>query len=298
MKKLNNPIFIKFLLVSVLAYIVADLAQLQIRKILFPKAAGLKLTATTDLSFANSSSQYYAILERNIFSAKNIIPTPLSKKEQIAKKQALPSGEPVASSLSIKLLGTIVNSLPNYSVATVSLSQNSAAEAYSVKDTIKNLAIITEIHRGKIIFKNLNSNRLEYIKIPEKTQFQFFTKTPLNEANIQEELPGSYKIARKTINKYLKPKNLRKLLRQAHVIPNIISRNPTKIDGFRFAQIKKGSIFETLGFKPNDTILEIDGQPAHGTPPWELFNKYKNSSHLRLKIRRNGQVKEFTYNIN
>lgn len=298
MKKLNNPIFFKILLVSLLSYIVADLAQLKIKQALFPKLANLIPNKSISPSFANPSTQYYSILERNIFSANNIIPASLSKKEEITKDNSLPSGEPTASSLGIKLLGTIVNSLTTYSVATVSLSKDNTAEAYSVNDTIKNLATITEIHRGKIVFKNLNTNRLEYIKIPEKTQFQFFTEKPSSNSKVTEESPGSYKVSKKTVTKYLQPKNLKNLLKQAHVIPNIVSRNPTKIDGFRFAQIKKGSLFETLGFKVNDILLKIGDATVHSTPPWELFNKFKSSSSLRLKIRRNGQDKEFTYNIN
>lgn len=297
MKKLNNPIFFKIILVSLLSYILADLAQLQIRQALFPKMTNLSSDRQIRPS-SNPSNPYYSILERNIFSEDNIIPTSLSKKEEVKKNNPLPTGEPVASSLNIKLLGTIVNSLADYSVATVSLAQNNTAEAYSINDTIKNLATITEIHRGKIVFKNLNTNRLEYINIPEKTQFQFFTKKSLSNSKIQEESPGSYKISKEAVNKYLQPKNLRNLLKQAHVVPNIISRNPTKTDGFRFAQIKKGSIFENLGFKVNDIILEVGGSPAHSTPPWELFNKFKSSSDLRLKIRRNGQERELTYNIN
>ncbi|MBE8221521.1 MAG: hypothetical protein HAW60_02210 [Bdellovibrionales bacterium] len=298
MKKLNNPIYFKIILVSLLSYIVADLVQLKIRQTLFPKITSLSPGGQILNSSYDKSNQYYSILERNIFSSDNIVPDSLSKKEALAENKPTPTGEPVASSLGIKLLGTIVNSVPGYSVATISTSKNKTAEAYSVNDTIKNLATLIEIRRGKIIFTNLNTNRLEYIKIPEKTKFQFFTKKHLNNSKIQEESPGYYNISKDTVDNFLKPKNLRKLLRQAHVIPNIVSRNPSKTDGFRFSQIKKGSIFETLGFKVNDVILEVEGSPANSTPPWELFNKFKSNSNLRLKIRRNGKEKEFTYNIN
>lgn len=297
MKKLNNPIFFKIILVSLLSYIVADLGQLKIKKALFPTAIGLKPKMRFNSSLINNTNQYYTILKRNIFSENNIVPNNLSQKTPLKEEGKTPTGDPVVSSLKIKLLGTIVNSLASYSVATVSLDQNNTAEAYSVDDTIKNLATITRIERGRITFKNLNTNRLEYILIPEKTQFQFFTK-PANNTEIQKKAPDSYSISKDTVTKYLKPKNLKNLLRQAHVVPNIVSRNPTKIEGFRFAQIKKSSIFKTLGFRVNDILLEVEGAPAHKTPPWELFNKFKESSSIRLKIRRNGQDKEFTYNIN
>lgn len=297
MKKLNNPLFFKIILVSLLSYIIADLIHLKTREALFPKATKLILKFKPKPSLSRNSDYYYSILERNIFSEDNTIPKSLSQTKLAKQKGTILTGEPVTSSLNIKLLGTIVNSLPSYSVATVSLSQSNTAEAYSINDTIKNLAIITKIERGKITFKNLNKNRLEYISIPEKTQFKFFTK-PKSNGNIKKDKSGSYKISKSTITKYLKPKNLRNLLKQAHVVPNIVSRNPTKIDGFRFVQIKKGSVFESLGFKPNDVILEVEGVPAHSTPPWELFNKFKNSSSLRLKIRQNGKDKEIIYNIN
>lgn len=297
MKKLHNPIFFKIILLALFAYIIADLGQLKIRTFLFPKANNLQSTFHARSANYEATSPYYNILERNVFSEKNNIPKSLSNKNiKIIEDQA-PLGEAVASVLGIKLLGTIVNSVATYSVATVSLSQSNTAEAYSVNETIKNLAKITKIERGKIFFKNLNNNRLEYIKIPEKSNFKFFTSTPTNSSKIIQNAEGDYKIDKTTVSKMLKPNNLRKLLRQAHVVPNIISRNPTRVEGFRFAQIKNSSIFKSLGFKVNDILLEIEGSPVYGTPPWELFNKFKNSPSLRLKIRRNGQDKELTYTI-
>lgn len=297
MKKLYNPIFFKIILLALFAYIIADLGQLKIRTFLFPKADRGYVLHNKPSEY-HATNPYYNILDRNIFSAKNNIPKSLSNKNTKIVNTKTPTGEAVPSSLGIKLLGTIVNSVASYSVATVTLSQSNTAEAYSVNDTIKNLAKITKIERGKITFQNLNNNHLEYIKIPEKSNFKFLTKTPKTNSDITKSATGSYTVDKATVSKLLKPSNLRKLLRQAHVVPNIVSRNPTQVDGFRFAQIKKSSIFESLGFKVNDILLEVEGAPVYGTPPWELFNKFKNSSSLRLKIRRNGQDKEFTYTIN
>lgn len=67
---------------------------------------------------------------------------------------------------------------------------------------------------------------------------------------------------------------------------------------FRFKQIKEGSIYEKLGLKKDDILLEINGSPIDNpSKGLALMNALKSEREIVLKIERDRKVKVLRYYI-
>lgn len=88
--------------------------------------------------------------------------------------------------------------------------------------------------------------------------------------------------------------NFNQLLTDARVVP-------TEKDGvalFMFKFIRKGSIYEKLGLKNQDIILEINGFTVDSVPKaLKLFETLQSEREIVLKVEREGQPTEFQYYI-
>lgn len=69
-----------------------------------------------------------------------------------------------------------------------------------------------------------------------------------------------------------------------------------KMRGYAIDQVKPGSLAARYGLAPGDRILAVNGQ-AISSPQRvaQLYRRYRNSSSVRVKIERGGQVREFIY---
>lgn len=65
------------------------------------------------------------------------------------------------------------------------------------------------------------------------------------------------------------------------------------VDGFRFASIKKGSVYEDLGFKVGDVITEVEGEKVDSPDKaLELYNKFETNSRVQMLV--NGEPRVYT----
>ena len=209
-------------------------------------------------------------------------------------KEEIVSLDPVLSSLPFQLKGTIIHANPNRSVATIKAGSDHKIKSYTRGENIAEQAEIKEIQRKKVIFLNLNNNRLEYIIIPEE-------KEPFKLSYLQDKLPlpqtsstvrkkglSNFEINRSDINEYLH--NLPEILQQARVVPHP--------DGFEFTHIDKTSIFNELGFKKGDVIKEVDGEIVR-TPEQalELFDRLKGEDRVEILVQKDGKDIRYNYTI-
>lgn len=272
-------------------YLIADLAILQVRpSLLSVKAPPPKPAKHREPVFA-LRQEYNTITDRNIFNSAGLIPPPLSSGDQGGDVEAAP----VLSQLPIKLEGTIVSTDPKKSICTVSAKGKAETRAYRVSEEIEGLAKITLIERRRITFRNLNNNRLEYVEVPHDLKVSFGVKT---EANSEVEKHGefSFSIRRDDITKYTA--DLGSVLNQARMVPNIVPGSGGRVEGFRFVSIQPGSIYEKLGFKPQDVIKQVNGEPVNSpTKAMELYNSLKSENGINLVVERNGKEENFTYSI-
>jgi general secretion pathway protein C len=286
--------FYIYILALLVGYMLADVGILAVRPSMLPTQPPPVKPQRMATNTYTSEQQYNKIAERNVFNADHKIPPALTSEGSPGQNDAAP----VLSQLPLKLEGTLVHANPKKSVASVSVKSKNEVIAYMVDSTIENMAKVTGIERRKIIFRNLNNNRLEYIEIPKDTAVTFgVNNQPIRSGEeVMRKGDTEFTMRRADINKYTA--DLGSILQQARMVPNIIPGSGGQVQGFRFVAIQPGSIYEKLGFKPMDIIKKVNGEDVNSpTKAMELYNALKSEGRIQLMVERNGRDETFNYNI-
>ncbi len=285
--------FYIYFFVALLSYTTADLAIINYRPQMLPTEAPPKKARTFKDSTSNYA-QYSIITKRNIFNSDGVIAEALSNK----KDESLPTGSPAApSKLPIKLLGTIVHFNPERSIATIHYQSGGKVSPYMVGDKIASLAQITQIVRRKVIFRNLNNNRLEYIEIPKDLVLNLGLNAPTTPSGnelVQKTGRFEYTVQRRDVENMLD--DLPSLLKEARVVPNFAQGG--QVEGYKFTWIKPSGIFDKLGFKVGDIIKGANREDINSPQKaMEALGAFKNSSDVILNMIRAGKEEEFNYKV-
>lgn len=287
--------FYIYILALLCGYLLSDLGVLFVRPSLLPtQPPPVRPPRQMPNTFV-SEQQYSKIVDRNVFNADRKIPPALTSEDGEGGADVAP----VASQLPLKLEGTLVHSNPKRSVASISVKTKNEVKAYSVDQDIENMARVTGIERRKVIFRNLNNNRLEFIEIPMETAVTFGVKepAPTQSGGILKKGEFEFTVDQAIIN--AQTADLGAVLQQARMVPNILPGSGGQVQGFRFVAIQPGSIYETLGFKPMDVIKKVNGEDVNSpTKAMELYNALKTEGRIILSVERNGRDETFTYNVN
>jgi general secretion pathway protein C len=280
-----------YIFALILGFWISDLALISIRPKMLPtKAPPSRPNRSRNARFV-ARSEYNPITDRNIFSLDGQIPPPLSAGDNGNQND---DGPAVPSQLPIVLSGTIVHVDPRKSVATVNLKTKNATKAYRVADEIEGMAKITKIERTRLTFRNLNNSRLEYVEIVSEGKINFGMNAPHAEVEARGDFDHSVK--REDIKKYTA--DLSGVLNQARMIPNVIPGTGGQVAGFRFVSIQPGSIYEKLGFKPDDVIKAVNGEPVNSpTKAMELYQTLKTENKIEMTVERNGRDETMTYTV-
>lgn len=283
-----------YILALLTGYLIADLGILYVRPGMLPtQPPPMRPSAAPRQEFA-SISQFQKIPERNVFNSDGKIADPMTSDNS---NNPLLDAPPVASQLPLKLEGTLVHSNPHRSVATITAKSKTEAKPYMVDQDIEGMAKITRIERRKVVFRNLNNNRLEYIDIPDNSSITFGVKDPtVGGEEVQRKGEFDFTMRRGDIAKYTS--DLGSILQQARMVPNIVPGSGGRVDGFKFVAIQPGSIYEKLGFKPMDVIKSVNGEAINSpTKAMELYNALKQENRIKLTVERNGRDEQFSYDI-
>lgn len=290
-----------YLLSALVGYGVADYAVLSIRPSMLSKSAPAAGKPPSN-RFANQSlNDYSAIFSRNLFNSNGEDPPALSAAEGGKESEMIEDQEAILSKLPLSLEGTIVHANPKKSVATIVVKNSNESKPFRVGDPIDNLVErITKIERRKVTFINQNSRRLEYIEIPldEKLTLSFKNTAPQQSGDelVVKRGEFDFQLKRTDVNKYLS--DLSSVLGQARMQPYIPPGNGGSVEGFKFTAIQPGSPYEKLGFKVQDIIKSVNGEPVNSpTKAMELYNSLKGQNDLELEVERNGRTEKFNYNI-
>lgn len=295
--KLPFEKFIPYLLAIFIGFCIADLVILEYRDLMLPQSAPpSRPRSNTNENFVGRGT-YNNIVSRNIFSSDGIIPDALMTKGQEGQQK---EEAPVLSSLPLTLIGTLVHSNPDKSIASIEVKSKNQTLPFRVKADIAGLAALVSIERQKIIFRNSNSNRLEFIEMKKdgnKVSFDSGAKVATTQGSkeVQKIDDNNYVIKRADLLKYTG--DLSSVLMQARAVPNRVP-GTGEINGFRLLDIQPGSIFEQLGLQKMDVIKGVDGTPVDSpAKAMELYNALKSSPKLALQIERNGKTETKNYNI-
>jgi general secretion pathway protein C len=284
-----------YLLAIFIGYCVADLGILQFRDRMLPQSAPPAHPKAPPLDSNPGRGTYNTIISRNIFSADGVIPDALALKGQDPRQK---EAAPVPSSLPLNLVGTLVHSNPEKSIASIEVKSKQQIVPFRANGDIFGLATVVSIERERVVLRNTNSNRLEYIEMKKDAKVNFGgSAKPLAAAgkDVQKIGDNTYAIKRADLLKYTN--DLSSVLMQARAVPNRVP-GTGEINGFRLLDIQPGSIFEQLGLQRMDVIKGVDGNPVDSpAKAMELYNALKNSNKLGLQIERSGKTETLNYNI-
>lgn len=280
-----------YLFVCLTSLFLADLVALSLRQDLLPQTFPSS-TATFRREWRQTSAgELAAIVGRNVFNADGVIATPMYAADEIDEKSA------VRSSLDLALLATIVNFDPTLSLAAVKRAGETSPKAYRKGDMIENQATVLKINRGRIYFRNLNNNRLEYLDMLMQGPALFgeLARQGADDGSIRRDSDTDYRVTRDELKK--QTANLPQLLQQARAVPHMNATGA--LDGFRITMIQAGSVFEKLGIQTGDVVKSVNGQPLDSpTKAMELYNALRDAPSVSISVERNGRVETFNYSMN
>ena len=195
------------------------------------------------------------------------------------------------SSLEVELVGTIVVSDNNRSVAAVELKSEKKIEPFVVGDTILSSAVVVSIARKKVILRNTSSGELEYIGMNEDDEAAPTSVSSM--LGVKQAGQDRVVLSRKDLNKSLE--NLNELLTQARAVPNMENG---VINGFRLFSVQPGSLYQKLGAQNGDVIKSVNGidikDPATAM---SLLQQLQTMNRLEFKLERGGSDKSLVVDI-
>lgn len=318
MSKKNRPPFEGLYIygfLALLAFILSDLAilqtQLYLEGMAIPKAPSQRFRSapfpgSLTLRTMVSQDKYQRIIDRNLFNADGVIPPPWGGSGEGPVED---DSTPVKSDLPIQVVGTIVHANPYRSIASLSLQGEEAPAALKVGGTLKDLAEILAVFRRRVVFRNLKSQRLEYVEIPEDPQAQArrpktvqvpkFQNKFGNEPAIQQS-GNNFTVSRADVKNQLN--NYQALLQTAHAVPYTDPRTG-EVLGFRVTRLQPGSLFQKLGIQPGDVIKGVNGDSVNSiNRALEVFSNLKGNiddlDSVSLDIQRSGSDQSLNYNVN
>ncbi|MCA9665550.1 MAG: hypothetical protein KC503_08175 [Myxococcales bacterium] len=224
---------------------------------------------------------------------------------------ATASGEPVKSSLKLKLIATLVSDQDaKWSYAALKDPDEDKTRLYGIGAKLASTsATITDIDTRRVLLNN--GGRREFIELDkgDDASRPRHLSSPVNRrttyrprrsslfaglANGVRKLgPGKWEIRRSALNKVLGNTTL--LARSARIVPSVRNGKP---NGFKLYAIRPGSIYSLIGMSNGDTIHAINGH-AITTPDkaLEVYTKVRNASHLTISFTRRGKTTTHDYTI-
>lgn len=288
------------------------------RSVAVLKASDVALDAQTKISLA----EYDVIVDRDMFDASDV-PTEGDASEAGGEEEAQvqTSGEAVLTSLGIKVVGVLVvgKGTDSRSSATISgpggggaapargrAPAAGGAEVYAVgdEDSFAPNTKLMKVQPDRIEF--LNNGRLEYAEVLADGGESIFGPPPTGpvaastpsaakapaDANIRQEGEGQFAVDRREIDEAVQ--NLDKLYTEIRAVPNFAGG---KVSGMKVLSVKNGSIFAKLGLRRGDVLQKINGLELDVKRGFEIFNKLKEESNIRLDLIRQGQPTTLEYEI-
>jgi general secretion pathway protein C len=307
--------FLKTLLIYLfllyLAFVTADIILLKFASSKFvvkmsPKdkasfSAGRESeTSGFDISALGSKSTYTdRIVNRNIFNSKDM-PPPIARLSNENENEVVEDDNtPVLSGLQLNLDGTLVHRNPFRSIATI--TGQGKTFSYSVGDEIDGMAEIVSVIRKKVIIRNLQNRRLEYIEIkrdqkrPERPVARRRMAPPPKPSSDLIQRDGNRFTARRAdVNAQLA--NISSLARQAK---SKIALDPATGEtlGYQIFDIQPG-LLKSLGVQDNDIITSVNGMPIKSQlQATSAFSKLKSANEINVVINRGGSPVELEYVI-
>lgn len=239
--------------------------------------------------------------QRNPFDADPVV-QPASEEEKEG------GHEPDFSDIGVDLMGILVSSRPEWSLAMVRVQGE--MKMVRVGSLVLDRAEVVEIASRYLILRM--GDKQKVVKLwAEKTTASprpgvAGPPRPMESAVAPPPPPGSdfsrgvkkvgpyeFHIERAMLEENLQ--DLTKLGMQARIIPNYVDG---RYQGFRLVGIRPDSLYRAIGLESGDLVTRVNGQDID-TPnkAIQLFEELRNSPTIVLDLERRGQKVTLTYKV-
>ncbi len=288
-----------YILIALIGYTVSDVGIMSIRDLMLPqKAPPAKPPKPAQFNTSNKAS-YQSIISRNLFNQDGMIPDALAlKANPNDPNRAGVEAPPVLSQLPLNLIGTVVLTKPEKSIANIEVKSKNMVIALMPNREIDNIATLVKVERNKAIIRNTNLGRLEYIEIKNQNKLSFNNPAPLaapkGPGEVKQVAPNKYILKRETLLKHTS--DLSSLLMQASTVPRRKANGD--IECYILTSFKPDSIFADLGVNQGDCIKSVNGEPIDSpAKAMEIYNAFKTSSSIKLTVESDGRDVQKDYTI-
>lgn len=208
------------------------------------------------------------------------------------------------SALPIKLVNTTVLQDTVKSIASVQVRGGKELTEIREGEKLDNMAEIGKIDRLKVIFKNLQTGRCEYVSGADPKDDK------PNPINVVSSAQGQKMIKEATdsgisntgnifkIKKNLRDdalKNIGDILTQARAIQ---IKNPDGSLCFKMTEVVPGSLYSKLSIQDEDIICSINGKKIENlNEVMNLFGRIRDIDHFELSVQRNGMEQNLEYDF-
>lgn len=283
-----------YALLALVGYMVADLAILAYRDALLPTALPPPRQPSQSVARVQSRDRYNNITSKNFFNYDGKIPPPIGGTGESTGEPA-DDAPPVLTSIGgLTLIGTLVHSNPERSVASVKTpSGGDAVGAFRVGDMMDGAGEVLAIERGKVVFRNSMNRRKEYFDLPQDGKINLGLSAGGKaaarvEGEVQVISETERTLKRDDVNRLTS--NLPDLLQQARAVKDG--------DCYRVLDMMPGSIYERLGIRRGDCIRSVNGEAIDSPQKaMELYNALKSSNQISLGVERNGRPETLNFSI-
>jgi len=208
--------------------------------------------------------------------------------------------KPVKSALRAKLLGTLLATRPEWSLAEILDTGTNHAQTFMVGDKLEGAEIL-EIERERVII--FNNHRREYIDGDVGAGATVALNPPrpptaephpsVVGTGIRAVSDNEYEVPRNEIDKTLS--NLNDVAMQARIVPAF---KDGQAQGFKLFSIRPDSIYTKIGIQNGDVIQKINGYELNSPEKaLEVYTKLKEANRIDIEYERNGVKGHKTYNI-
>ncbi|MBF0450270.1 MAG: PDZ domain-containing protein [Candidatus Magnetomorum sp.] len=233
-------------------------------------------------------SNYDDIAKRNLFHTKT--------QAEIKQENTPPPPEPVKeealkpTELKLKLLGTVAGD-EKHAYAVIEDQKKRQQNLYRVGDPIQT-ATVDEIRRGSVILKVGDGK--EILTMDDDAGMGLSQSSgPRKEAAQVDKPGGKIQISRNDLQSSMK--NINQLMSQIRIRPHFNRGRP---DGLSVNNIKRESIFNTMGMKNGDIIQGVNGKKIKTVDDvMSLYQQLNSVSDIALEIKRRGKPMTMEYQI-
>lgn len=224
---------------------------------------------------------FKVIADKNLFGTTD---------KTLADKQALSQGliGPSDLAAALEVRGTVAGEA-RYGFAVIEDKKQKKQKLYKVGDIVSGAKVV-RIMRNAVAFRI--DDREQLLRVPETTEKGVLPFTASGRAPSPEAGPGgTIAINRSDIEGSLK--DMGTMLSQAQLRPYFTAGKP---DGFMISNIRGGSLYQKIGLVDGDIIQAFNERKlASGDNMVELYNQFKSSPGMSIKILRQGRQQNLNY---